>query len=158
MSTTETPTVAEEIQKALAVERQRERERTESEQKKIERWKGEPGAYLRDQAKASHRAWQLRMEAMHRDSEKRIAAEAKHAPELEEIASEYAGIEKHRDDRLQQITDDAEAARDQAQAEFMAERKRVKQKDAQLQQVIGTEASSIEPGKRSWFPRRRGAK
>jgi hypothetical protein len=155
-----TETIADEVQKALAVERQRERERTESEQKKIERWKGEPGAYLRDQAKASQRAWELRIEQMYRTAEKQQVAEEKHAGELAEIASENTAIEKRRDERLRQIEEDAERTRAEAQAEYEADRKLVKRKQTELQQVIEVDAMRTEPGKRFFgFPRRkRGAK
>ena len=153
-------TVADEVQKALAEERKREREHTEKEQQKVERWKREPGSWLRDQAEASDRAWRLRMEAMYRGAEKRQVAEEKHASELAAIASENAAVEKRRDQRLQQIEEDADRARAAAQAEWAADRELVKRKQTELQQVIEVEAWSVEPGKRLFgFPRRkRGAK
>jgi hypothetical protein len=155
MATPETGTIADEIQKALAVERQKERERTEKEQQKIERWKGEPSSYLRDQAEAADRAWQLRIEAMHRDSEKQIAAEAKHEHELAAIKSEMAAIDSTEQAGLEQVERDADRVRETA----AGERGAVKRKERELREQIDLDALGIEPGKRSWFPRRnRGQK
>jgi hypothetical protein len=154
MSTTET-TVADEVQKALAEERKRERERTEDQQKKVERWKGEPGAWLRDQAKAAERARQLRIEKMYRDHEKKTAAEEKHARELAAIASEMAAIDNTETAGLERVERDADQVRETA----ARERQAVKRKRAELQQQIEMDALAIEPGKRFFgFPRRRGAK
>ncbi len=153
------PSVADEVQKALAIERKRERERTEEQQKKAARYEGEPGAYLREQGEAQQRAWMLRTEAMYRNAEKKQIAEEKHAGELAEVTSEMSAVEKRHDQRLAKIAADAERAREEAQAEFIAERKLVKRRQTELQQVIEVEASSVERGKRLFgFPRKRGAK
>jgi hypothetical protein len=152
----ETETIAGEVQKALAVERQRERERTEAQQRKSERYKSEPSSYLRDQAIAADRAWELRIEQMYRTAEKQQVAEEKHAGELAEIASENTAIEKRHGQRLRQIEEDAERARAEAQAEYEADRTLVKRKQTELQQMIAMDAMRTEPGKRLFgFPRRK---
>jgi hypothetical protein len=155
-TTTDTQTVADEVQRALAVERQRERERTEAEQKKSERYKTEPSSYLRDQAKAAERARQLRIEKMYRDHEKKMAAEEKHAPELAAIASELASIDNTETAGLERVERDADQVRETADRERAA----VKRKRSELTEQIEMDALGIEPGKRFFgFPRRsRGAK
>ena len=156
---TDTQTVADEVQKALAEERKRERERTEAQQKKLERYKSEPNSYLRDQARAADRAWELRTERMYRESEKRIAAEEKHAGERAQLDGKMTAIDHAERDRLQQIEENAKAAREEALAAFNEERVPVKRQLAELKQQIEMDALATPQGKRFFgFPRHKGGK
>jgi septal ring factor EnvC (AmiA/AmiB activator) len=150
-----TPTVADQVRDALAAEKASEQKTAADREQKLQRWKGEPGAYFREQAEAQDRAWMLRMEQMYRGAEKKTAAEEKHAPELAAITSELAAIDNTETADLERVEREADQVRETAARERAA----VKRKRAELTEQIEMDALCVEPGKRFFgFPRRRGAK